>query len=128
MLANQNVAINIAVKDVSVARRFYGETLGLKASGQQGDGLAAFKSGETLLYVYKSEFAGSNKATACTWQAGTEFEAIVAGLRGKGVVFEHYNGLPGMRLENDVHIATDGSHRIVWFKDPDGNILSVVNG
>jgi catechol 2,3-dioxygenase-like lactoylglutathione lyase family enzyme len=128
MLANHDVAINIAVKDVAVARRFYAETLGLKEEGPQGEALVGFKSGETVLYVYQSASAGTNKATACTWRVGAEFDDVVASLKGKCVVFEHYEGLPGMRLEGDVHVAEDGPHKIAWFKDPDGNILSVANG
>jgi hypothetical protein len=46
-------------------------------------------------------------------------------LKEKGVAFEHYE-MPGMKHEGDVHVG-DGM-RIAWFKDPDGNVLSVVSG
>ena len=46
-------------------------------------------------------------------------------LQAKGVRFEHYD-MPGLKLDGDVHVA--GKMKIVWFKDPDGNILNVVNG
>ena len=75
--------------------------------------------------MYQSQYAGSNKATAMTWTAGKELDGIVGGLKGKGVRFEHYD-MPGMKREGDIHIA--GDMRAVWFKDPDGNILSIVSG
>ena len=51
--------------------------------------------------------------------------AIVEDLTAKGVVFEHYDDLPETTREGDVHVM--GDMRAVWFKDPDGNILSLVD-
>ncbi len=76
----------------------------------------------STLLVYKSQYAGTNKATAATWTVGSEIEYIVRKLKVKGVVFEHYN-LPGMTRKGDIHVA-DGM-KAAWFKDPDGNILSL---
>ena len=45
-------------------------------------------------------------------------------IRDRGVTFEHYD-MPGMTREGDVHVA--GDMRVAWFKDPDGNILNIVN-
>ena len=73
--------------------------------------------------MYRSTFAGTNKATALTW-AVDDVEEIVRTLKAKGVTFEHYD-LPQTKREGDVHVA--GEHKIAWFKDPDGNILSVMN-
>jgi len=53
-----------------------------------------------------------------------DVDAAVETLRGKRVVFEHYD-MPGMKLEGDVHVM-DGM-RAAWFKDPDGNVLCVSN-
>jgi hypothetical protein len=83
----------------------------------------AFKSGDTIVNVYRSSFAGTNKATAVTW-AVDDVDNVVRGLKAKGVTFEHYD-LPDTRREGDVHVS--GHIRVAWFKDPDGNILSVVN-
>jgi hypothetical protein len=60
-----------------------------------------------------------------TWTAGGELEGIVGALKDKGVRFEHYD-MPGMKREGDIHLA--GDMRAAWFKDPDGNILSIVSG
>jgi catechol 2,3-dioxygenase-like lactoylglutathione lyase family enzyme len=125
MLGNKDAVANIAVKDLQAARKFYEGTLGLKAVGTEGDDLVAFRSGGSTLFVYRSDFAGTNKATAVTWNVGNEVDATVRDLKSKGVTFEHYK-MPGMKLEGDVHVG--GGMRIAWFKDPDGNILSVVSG
>ena len=58
-----------------------------------------------------------------TW-AVDDVEEIVRTLKAKDVTFEHYD-LPQTKREGDVHVA--GEHKIAWFKDPDGNILSVMN-
>jgi catechol 2,3-dioxygenase-like lactoylglutathione lyase family enzyme len=125
MLANKNAAANLAVKDLKAAKKFYEGTLGLKAVGHEGDDLIAYRSGGSTLLVYKSQYAGTNKATAVTWTVGEELEDIVRALNAKGVRFEHYD-LPGMTRKGDVHVA-DGM-KAAWFKDPDGNILSLVSG
>ena len=125
MLANHNAAINLAVRDIDVARKFYVETLGLTLERQQGDFLLSFKTGETRLLVYKSENAGTNKATALTWPVGDEFDGLLTELKAKGVTFEHYPGLTNATVDGDIPINDSGNHRIAWFKDPDGNILSV---
>jgi hypothetical protein len=74
--------------------------------------------------VYPSEYAGTNKATAATWAVGEDFDAIVEELGAKGTRFEHYD-LPDTTRDGDVHLL--GELRAVWFKDPDGNILNLVD-
>ena len=125
MLGQKDAAANIAVKDLARARKFYEGTLGLKLIEQQGDEAITFGSGRSQIIVYRSQFAGTNKATAMTWTAGGELEGIVGALQSKGVKFEHYD-MPGMKREGDIHVA--GELKAAWFKDPDGNILSVMNG
>jgi hypothetical protein len=53
-----------------------------------------------------------------------DVDGTVRDLKAKGVTFERYD-LPAMTHEGDVHVA--GHLRAAWFKDPDGNILSLVN-
>jgi catechol 2,3-dioxygenase-like lactoylglutathione lyase family enzyme len=125
MLADRDAAANLAVKDLKVAKAFYEGTLGLKPVGREGDHLVAYRSGVATLLVYKSQYAGSNKATAVTWTVGNELEEIVRKLKAKGVAFEHYD-LPGMTRKGDLHVA--GDMKAAWFKDPDGNILNLVSG
>jgi catechol 2,3-dioxygenase-like lactoylglutathione lyase family enzyme len=125
MLGNKNAAANIAVKDVNKASKFYGDTLGLKEAGREGEDVIVYKSGQSNVIVYRSEYAGTNKATAMTWSVGDEVERVARELKSKGVSFEHYD-MDGMKLEGDVHVGH--GMKVAWFKDPDGNILNIASG
>jgi catechol 2,3-dioxygenase-like lactoylglutathione lyase family enzyme len=125
VLGSTNAAATIAVKDIAVARRFYEDKLGLELSGTEGESVRSYRSGSSTILVYESRFAGTNKATTATWLVGDALDAIVKALTGKGVAFEHYD-LPNTTRQGDVHVS--GKTRVAWFKDPDGNILSIVNG
>jgi catechol 2,3-dioxygenase-like lactoylglutathione lyase family enzyme len=125
MLADKNVVATIAVRNLKAAKNFYEGTLGLKPTSKQQEGTVSYQCGKSVLLVYESRYAGSNKATAATWTAGDDVEGIVKTLKAKGVAFEHYD-FPGATLKGDVHVM--GSHKVAWFKDPDSNILSIVNG
>jgi catechol 2,3-dioxygenase-like lactoylglutathione lyase family enzyme len=124
MLGDNAGIATIAVKDIQRARKFYEETLGLKALDSPQQGVVNYKTGKSKILVYTSQFAGTNKATAATWELG-DVESVVRQLKSKGVNFEHYN-FPGMTLKGDVHVS--GSMKAAWFKDPDGNILALVGG
>jgi catechol-2,3-dioxygenase len=123
MLRDKNAVANVAVRDLGVARAFYEQTLGLTPMNEDSE-MIEFKSGNSTINVYRSEFAGTNKATAVTWSVGDELESVVGDLKAKGVSFEHYN-MPGLQQQGDVYIA-DGM-KVAWFKDPDGNILNLIN-
>jgi catechol 2,3-dioxygenase-like lactoylglutathione lyase family enzyme len=123
MLRDTNAVATLAVKDLGAAARFYEETLELSRAGAEDDESILFESGDTTINVYRSSFEGTNKATALTWTVD-DVEDVVRTLKAKGVEFEHYN-LPDTRREGDVHVS--GDIKVAWFKDPDGNILSVVN-
>jgi len=122
-LRDTDAAATLAVKDLEAAAKFYEHTLGLSRAGAEGDEVIVFESGDTLINVYRSSFAGTNKATALTWTVD-DVDDVVRTLKSKGVKFEHYE-LPDTRRDGDVHVS--GDIRVAWFKDPDGNILSVVN-
>ena len=123
MLRDKDVAATIAVSDLDRAREFYENTLGLSAIYEDAGGIL-YRSGNSAILVYPSEYAGSNKATAATWGVGDDFDALVAELGEAGTRFEHYD-LPDTTREGDVHVM--GDMKAVWFKDPDGNILNLVN-
>jgi catechol 2,3-dioxygenase-like lactoylglutathione lyase family enzyme len=125
MLGNKNAIATIAVKDIKAAGKFYGGTLGLKMADKQEPGTLAYKSGNSTIFVYPSQYAGTNKATAVTWKVGDDVEGVAQALKAKSVVFEHYD-LPNTTRKGDVHIQ--GTVKVAWFKDPDGNIHSIVNG
>jgi len=124
MLADKGAMATIAVKNLPAAKEFYGETLGLKQVGGDGPGVATYKSGNSTVVVYESEFAGTNRATSATWGVGDELDSIVRTLKGKHVPFEHYD-MPGLQLKGDIHVM--GDFKAAWFKDPDGNILHINN-
>ena len=124
MLGKSGATPMIAVKNLDRARKFYVETLGLSATEMMGGEVLEVTSGDTAITVYKSEFAGTNKATALTFDVddiGTE----VRELKDKGVMFEHYD-VDGLTRDGDIY-AAEGM-KTCWFKDPDGNILSLFEG
>jgi catechol 2,3-dioxygenase-like lactoylglutathione lyase family enzyme len=124
MLGGKAAAATIAVKDLNKARKFYEGTLGLKPVNQQDSEAVSYQSGNSQILVYRSQYAGTNQATAATWDVGDELEKIVQRLKGKGVSFEHYD-LPGLTRQGDVHVSE--GLKAAWFKDPDGNIHALVS-
>jgi catechol 2,3-dioxygenase-like lactoylglutathione lyase family enzyme len=125
MLADKDAIAMIAVKDLAAAERFYEGVLGLEKLESPEQEVLVFRSGAATLNVYRSEFAGTNKATCVTWNVGNELEAIAALLKAKDVRFEHYD-MPGLRRDGDIHVGA--GMKVAWFKDVDGNILSLVSG
>jgi catechol 2,3-dioxygenase-like lactoylglutathione lyase family enzyme len=121
MLSDKDAVATVAVKNLESARKFYEQTLGLTKI-MENEEVLAFKSGRSTLFVYRSQYAGTNKATAVTWVTD-EVEDVVKTLKGRGVSFEHYD-LPNMTRQGDLHVA--GTMTAAWFKDPDGNIFSLV--
>jgi catechol 2,3-dioxygenase-like lactoylglutathione lyase family enzyme len=122
MLKDADARATIAVKDLERARQFYEKTLGLPVTARPG--VLMFDSGRSKIVVYQSQFAGTNKATSATWEVA-DAAAVVADLKAKGVTFEHYDDLPGLERQGDLHVA--GNFKGAWFKDPDGNILHVLS-
>jgi catechol 2,3-dioxygenase-like lactoylglutathione lyase family enzyme len=124
MLENSKAVATIAVRDTTTARRFYEGALGLKPLPSPQKGVLTYQSGNSRVLVYQSSYAGTNKATSATFVVGDGLDRTVDALKAKGVRFEHYD-LPNTTLKGDIHES--GSTRAAWFKDPDGNILSLVN-
>src|SRR5262252_8930281 len=91
MLAGKEIVGTIAVKDLAAARKFYEGTLDLKVEDDRGSEAHTYRSGATRLIVYRSQFAGTNQATALNIMVGADIDKIAKGLRDRGVVFEHYN-------------------------------------
>jgi catechol 2,3-dioxygenase-like lactoylglutathione lyase family enzyme len=123
-LGTKDAAATLAVKDLRRARDFYEGVIGLKVVATEGDQVAVYQTGDSQVMVYVSRFAGTNQATAVTWVTDDDLESLVQALRERGVRFEHYD-LPGMTREGDIHVG--GDTRAAWFKDPDGNIIALVN-
>lgn len=125
MLGKVDATPMIAVTDLDRARKFYEETLGLKAKEEMEGEVLTVQSGRTPITVYKSEFAGTNKATSLTF-AVDDIDKEVGELKEKGIFFEEYD-VEGLTAKGDIYEG-EGGFKTAWFKDPDGNILSVVEG
>jgi catechol 2,3-dioxygenase-like lactoylglutathione lyase family enzyme len=121
MLGKSDATPMLAVKDLDRARTFYQEKLGLTETDDFGEGFM-LKSGDTPITVYKSEFAGTNKATALTFGVD-DIDDEVRALKEQGIAFEHYE-LEGLTPRGDIYEGE--GMKTAWFKDPDGNILSLI--
>ena len=124
MLGKADATPMIAVKDIDRARKFYTDTLGLSAKDAMGGEVIEVTSGDTLINLYRSEFAGTNKATALTFDVD-DIEGEVRALKDKGVFFEQYD-MPGLERQGDLYVGE--GMKTAWFEDPDGNILSLFEG
>jgi catechol 2,3-dioxygenase-like lactoylglutathione lyase family enzyme len=121
MLKDGQTAATLAVSDIDRARKFYTETLGFTPM-QENPGGILFQSGQgTAFFVYPSEFAGTNKATAMSINVD-DFDGVIADLRQKGISFMDFD-YPEFKTENGIAQTPDGP--AAWFADPDGNIIAV---
>ena len=121
MFRNSKAFSTFSVDDVPRAKQFYGETLGLDVSDEMG-GLGLHLAGGGEVFVYPKDDHEPATFTVLNFPVD-DIEAAVDGLTDAGVRFEQYGGA----LETDER----GIHRgegptIAWFKDPAGNILSVL--
>jgi predicted enzyme related to lactoylglutathione lyase len=123
MLSESKVEANIPASDLSRARDFYADKLGLTPSQEFGGEALAYRTAEgTSFNVYRTEYAGQAGHTIAQWHV-SDIESQVRDLKAKGVTFEVYD-IPGM--EWDGEIATiPGMGRAAWFKDSEGNIMCV---
>jgi catechol 2,3-dioxygenase-like lactoylglutathione lyase family enzyme len=121
MPADWSFGATIPARDLERTRRFYEDVLGAQAVSEDPGGII-YRSGDSTFSLYPTEHAGTAQHTLGAFVV-RDVEATVAELRGKGVTFEDYD-LPGLKTVDG--IAELGGIRGAWFKDPEGNILSVV--
>jgi len=120
MIGSKDAMATVAVRNLPAARKLYEQTLGLQRAAGAPPEPPVYQAGKFRLLVYESKYAGTNQATAVTWDAGSDIENIVQALKAKGVAFEHYDDLPGLTRKGDLHVTEN--FKAAWFKDPDGNI------
>jgi predicted enzyme related to lactoylglutathione lyase len=122
MLAEAKATSGFAVPDTDEAKRFYGETLGLDVAVlSEENGVMALKlNGDDVLVYRKPDFAPATY-TILNFEVD-DIDAEVADLSSRGVSFEHYDGFE----QDEKGIARSPGPMIAWFKDPAGNILSVL--
>jgi len=120
MLTNAPFYATIPTKDLQRARDFYEHVLGVTPE-RELERETVYRAGASLFDVYLTEAAGSARHTLGSFIV-ENIEAEVAELRNRGVSFEEYD-LPGLKTVNGV--VQLGPDKVAWFKDPDGNILSL---
>jgi catechol 2,3-dioxygenase-like lactoylglutathione lyase family enzyme len=125
MLSHSSVAATLPYRGLKSAEEFYAKKLGLKrVAGSVKDGFFEFEAGDgTTVQLFESDSRKSDD-TAATFHVA-DLDAEMTELRKKGIVFEEYD-LPGIKTVNGV--ATMGTHRGAWIKDPGGNILALHEG
>lgn len=127
MLNNAPVTPTIAVTDLKRAKEFYEGHLGLTEDSSMSDdnGVLYNAGAGSKLYIYSRPNAPTADHTQVSFKVDN-IETTVDELSGKGVTFEHYS-IPEMGLKtNEKGIAEMGKVKSAWFKDPDGNILSLL--
>jgi catechol 2,3-dioxygenase-like lactoylglutathione lyase family enzyme len=124
MLANSNAFNSFAVPDIEAAREFYGDTLGLEVSEEvQGMPLLTLRlAGDRPTMIYPKPDFEPATYTILNFQVD-DVDAAVDELSARGVKFEKYDGFD----QDEKGIARGNGPDIAWFKDPAGNVLSVLH-
>ena len=120
MLANSPIVAFVATADPSRAKAFYRDVLGLLLISQDEYALVFDAHGTMLRVAIMSEIVLA-PYTVLGWRVD-DIDATVRGLAAKGVTFERYAWME----QNDLGIwSAPSGAKVAWFKDPDGNLLSV---
>ena len=120
MLANTPAFSGFAVPDIDAARDFYANTLGLEVTEENG--LLTLKlAGDRPTLVYPKPDYTPATYTILNFQV-EDIDAAVDELSGRGITFERYEGFP----QDEKGVMRGNGPDIAWFKDPAGNILSVI--
>jgi catechol 2,3-dioxygenase-like lactoylglutathione lyase family enzyme len=120
MLSDRPVIAFLATADIDRARAFLSDIVGLREV-ENTPFAAVFDAGGTMLRLTPVEGWAPLPHTVLGWRVD-DIAAEVAALRGRGVSFNRYEGLD----QDDAGIWTaPGGDRVVWFRDADGNVLSL---
>jgi catechol 2,3-dioxygenase-like lactoylglutathione lyase family enzyme len=122
MLENSRAFSGFSVDDIAEAKRFYGETLGLRVTEENGM-LTLHTAGDHTTLIYPKE--DHTPATYTTLNFPVEdVDTTVEDLTARGVAFERYQGID----QDERGVFRGGGPLIAWFKDPADNILSIIQG
>jgi catechol 2,3-dioxygenase-like lactoylglutathione lyase family enzyme len=121
VLRAKKIVAFIPTTDFKKARNFYEGVLGLSFISDDGFALV-FDANGTMLRIAKVSDLKPAQFTILGWQV-MQIKKTVAELKARGVKFENY----GMKDQDPegVWSAPDGAAKVAWFKDPDGNVLSI---
>jgi catechol 2,3-dioxygenase-like lactoylglutathione lyase family enzyme len=119
---DRRCAAMLPATDMARARQWYIDTLGVKPGMEDENGIQ-FQTGDgTEFWVYPSQYAGTNQATAMGFMA-RDLSAEMDELKSKGVTFEEYD-IPGVKTVDGIAEFAPGE-RGAWFKDSEGNIVAL---
>jgi catechol 2,3-dioxygenase-like lactoylglutathione lyase family enzyme len=121
MLSDSRVMAVLPVVDMERAREFYEEKLGLQAV-ETPEGVMYECGQGSGLVLYRRDTPTKADHTAAGWEVDN-VEELAQALGAKGVVFEQYD-MPGLKTDEQGIVAMEGA-KGAWFKDTEGNILSV---
>lgn len=121
MLGQYPIVAFVLTNDPARARTFYAETLGLEFGGED-DFALVFNANGNMLRVVKARSHVPAQHTVLGWSV-PDVATATAQLSKVGVVFERYSFLE--QDEAGIWTAPGGSAKVAWFKDPDGNVLSI---
>lgn len=122
MLQQSPMYAYIPARDLTRARRFYEDKVGLKPKQEIAGGVVYEFGSNTACFLYPTPNAGTSQASQAFW-AVADVEREVAELKARGVVFEHYD-MPDGERHGDISIASDA--KAAWFKDSEGNIMAII--
>lgn len=120
MLASSKIIGFVPTKNTAEARSFYEGKLGFQFVSDDPFALV-MRAGETMIRIAKAQDFTPAKYTVLGWEV-SNIEEMVAWLQNRGVEFEKYAWVPDKEL--GIWTAPTGD-KVAWFKDPDGNVLSV---
>src|SRR5262245_29214150 len=120
MLGSAPLVAILATTDRDRAREFYGETLGLELLREEPIALA-FSSGGSTLRIFVGDEVGHTSHAAVGWTT-EDVAATVSELRARNVEIVD---LAGLDQDASGIWTSPGGARVAWFRDPDGNMLSV---
>jgi catechol 2,3-dioxygenase-like lactoylglutathione lyase family enzyme len=123
MLEDSKAFSSFSVDDLQKARAFYGGTLGLDVA-ETPEGLSLRLAGGGTVFLYPKQNHKPATYTVLNFPVPS-VEESVSRLTSKGVRFEHYD-LPDLKTDDKGIARGGGGPVIAWFKDPAGNILSVL--
>jgi catechol 2,3-dioxygenase-like lactoylglutathione lyase family enzyme len=129
MLQNSHVSARIPVQDLSRAKRFYAEKLGLVPTEERPGGLR-YQCASGWFALFESSGAPSGEHTQLAFEVA-DLEGEMKELRRRGVVFEEYD-LPGLKTVDGI-VTVQGNYpskggvgeRGAWFRDSEGNLIGI---
>lgn len=127
MLKDSHAFSGFSVSDIPAAKAFYKDKLGVNVEDGPMGGLTLKLAGGNNIFIYDKPDHTPADFTILNFPVDN-IDKVIDGLEAKGVVFEHYEGLPAPQDEKGVlrGLAAKQGPDIAWFKDPAGNVLAIL--